>query len=121
MSLRVQITGSRDFTSVMIMNEVLGAIPEKPKNITVVHGGAPGADTLAGATAKLLGMSVEVFPANWARYGKLAGPIRNVEMLDTRPDFVLAFFKAGAANIGTGNMVREARLRGIPVSEYWED
>jgi hypothetical protein len=67
-------------------------------------------------------VNVEVHPANWAKYGKLAGSLRNVEMLDAGdPDLVLAFYKRGAKNIGTGNMVRECKLRGLTVREYWEE
>ena len=123
--MRIQITGSRDFTDFSIVQSAIVRTIEDSGAITynswVVHGGARGADTLADRIAKRIGCEVEVFPANWNRYGKMAGHIRNVEMLDTDPDIVLAFFKRGAGNRGTQNLVNEARRRGIPIKEYWEE
>jgi hypothetical protein len=56
------------------------------------HGGAKGADTIAGLIARELGKFVTEFPADWNRYGKGAGPIRNRQMLDEfRPEVVFAF------------------------------
>lgn len=124
--MRIQITGSRDFTNRHLIEaaivEEMAASDDWPRiTPTVVHGGARGADQIAGYVAQRRNLNVEVFLANWKRYGNMAGPIRNVEMLDTKPDVVLAFFKRGAKNAGTRNLVNEARLRGIPVKEFWEE
>jgi len=43
----------------------------------VIHGGAKGADSLAGEVANDLNIATEVYPAQWSLYGKGAGPIRN--------------------------------------------
>ena len=45
------------------------------------HGGARGADQAIAAAAAQLGWSIEAMPAEWARYGPAAGPIRNGQML----------------------------------------
>ena len=45
------------------------------------HGGARGADQAIAAAAERLGWSAEAVPAQWARYGVAAGPVRNREML----------------------------------------
>lgn len=45
------------------------------------HGGARGADRLIHAAAVQLGWPVAVIPAQWARYGLAAGPVRNRLML----------------------------------------
>lgn len=125
--MRIQITGSRDFTDGELIKDILlGFVSECFRDrepITIVHGGARGADRLAGeAVFDLSWVNVEVHPANWGKYGNLAGPIRNVEMLDAgRPDIVLAFYKRGAANVGTQNLVNEALLRGLRVETYMED
>jgi hypothetical protein len=125
--MRVQITGSRDFTDGSLIKDILldfvtdCFLNQEP--LTIVHGGARGADRLASeAVRDVSWVNVEVHPANWAKYGKLAGSLRNVEMLDAGdPDLVLAFYKRGAKNIGTRNMVRECKLRGLTVEEYWEE
>lgn len=55
------------------------------------------------------------FPADWKRYGKAAGPIRNQQMLDEgKPDMVIAFHENFNDSKGTKNMVEIARKAGIP-------
>lgn len=60
-----------------------------------------------------LGFWVEDFPADWERNGRAAGPIRNRQMLDGKPDLVIAF----PGGKGTADMVAEAKRRGIAVRE----
>jgi hypothetical protein len=80
---------------------------------TIIHGGAPGGDCLAGVCAEAAGCNEYRFPAEWKALGKKAGALRNIEMLHTtQPDAVVAFPLKGS--IGTWHMVREARKRGIP-------
>ncbi|WP_179429111.1 hypothetical protein [Spelaeicoccus albus] len=38
-----------------------------------------------------LGLSVEVFPGDWSKYGKKAGPIRNQQMADLGAELAPAF------------------------------
>ena len=45
------------------------------------QGGARGADRAIDAAAHRLGWLVEVIPADWRRYGRGAGPIRNRQLL----------------------------------------
>jgi hypothetical protein len=45
------------------------------------HGGARGADQAIAAAAERLGWPAEAVPAQWARYGVAAGPVRNRVML----------------------------------------
>jgi hypothetical protein len=80
--------------------------------ITIIHGAARGADTLAGLFAKMFGTKVEAYPADWDTHGKAAGPIRNQQMLDEgKPDLVVAF--PGGA--GTKHMKETAARRGFRV------
>jgi hypothetical protein len=50
--------------------------------LRIMHGNAKGADKLAGRVADDLGIPCKEFPADWGKYGRGAGPIRNREMLD---------------------------------------
>ena len=80
----------------------------------LVHGAAHGADTLAGEWAKIRGVPVEVYPAEWTTFGRAAGPIRNKRMLvQGKPDSVVAF----PGGLGTAGMVRLATQAGVPVRE----
>jgi hypothetical protein len=108
------VCGSRTYNNRRVMEQVITKLePEK-----IIHGGCHGADELAHCIADTYGIYVEVFEANWTRYGKSAGPIRNREMLKHgRPDLVLAFFD-GNRTKGTMNMVKLATERHVPVLEY---
>ena len=108
--LRVLVTGGRDFTDAVVIKEALMDIEQRPD--LIIHGDAAGADRVAGQVAAKLGLEVWKFPANWARYGKSAGPRRNYQMIqEGRPTHVLAF--PGGA--GTANMVKQASKAGLPI------
>lgn len=68
---------------------------------------------MASDVAKELGFIVLPFPADWSRYGRAAGPIRNRQMLDQKPSLVLAFHSDIAHSKGTADTVREAQRRRI--------
>jgi hypothetical protein len=72
---------------------------------------------MAGAIAERLGYHVIPHPADWEKYGKAAGPIRNAEMIRRHPDLelVLAFHDNLAISRGTRDMVVLADKKGIPV------
>ena len=77
----------------------------------IIHGGAKGADSLAGEWAASRNIPVTIFPAQWNTFGKSAGYRRNVEMAQTKPNFVIAF--PGGA--GTEHMIKIAAEYRIPV------
>lgn len=84
-------------------------------DIVVAHGGAQGADEMGGTAARLLGMKVEVFPADWDRHGRKAGFLRNQQMVqEFYPDLVFAFSEHPITK-GTAHTVRLAQAEGIPV------
>lgn len=96
-------------------------------HMTVVHGGAIGADHLAGWLTSLVDNAhTEVHPALWNRdekggYDRAAGPKRNERMVDSGVDMCLAFFKNGASNRGTKHCSDLARKKGVEVMEVWSD
>src|SRR5690242_15034090 len=78
--MRVIIAGSRDIKDVSLVAQ---AVERSGFNVTeVVEGGARGVDTLAFGWAQLQKIPVKPFPANWKRYGRQAGILRNIEMAD---------------------------------------
>lgn len=113
---RLLITGGRDFTDRAAIEKALLDIEQRPD--VVIHGDAAGADRIAGSVAKEQGLDVWKFPANWARYGKSAGPRRNYQMLvEGRPTHVLAF--PGGA--GTENMIKQASKAGLRIRRISEE
>ncbi|SRR6266446_995301 len=82
----------------------------------VVHGGAPGADTLSGEAAEELGFAVREYKAKWKKYKKAAGPIRNQLMLTAEePDVVIAFHGNLKKSKGTRDLIQRAIKKGILV------
>jgi hypothetical protein len=112
MAQRILICGSRTWVeSVPIYRHIYGLEPGD----VVIHGGARGADSIAGDAAQRSGLTVEVYRADWTAHGKAAGPIRNQRMLtEGKPDRVLAFRMPGMSR-GTDDMIRRARAEGVPV------
>jgi len=90
--------------------------------VTVIHGAARGADTIAGDVAIELGLEVIACPAEWHRYGKAAGPIRNRQMLEEHlPKLILAFVRDWSRSPGTRHMIELARKAGIETRVFNED
>lgn len=108
--MRTIVCGGRAFDDFIWMHACLSQWP-----ITlVISGHAKGADTLGEIYAASAGIPWVEYPANWARYGDSAGPIRNKQMLDeAAPDIVLAF----PGGPGTHDMCRQARGCGVRVVE----
>lgn len=112
--MKVLVCGGRDFDDPLTLGSWLGGIHKDHGITEIIHGGARGADHMAGEFGKWAGIPVRVFPADWKAHGKAAGPIRNKQMLDEgRPDLVVAF-KGGR---GTANMIKQAEDSGVRVLE----
>jgi predicted Rossmann-fold nucleotide-binding protein len=111
--MRVLVCGGRDYDDWGELCERLALLHADRDIKTIIHGGACGADRLAGKFARESdGIEEIVFPADWNRYGVRAGPIRNRRMLDEgKPDLVVAF-RGGR---GTADMIRQAKAANVPV------
>ena len=105
---KILVCGGRDYHDDSLMEQVLDQI--QPGEI--IHGGARGADRLAGEYARQRGIPCREYPAQWNRYGKSAGYRRNEQMLrEGHPDLVVAF----PGGRGTAHMINTAREQGYPV------
>ena len=76
------VAGSRGFNDYNRMKQELDAFLPKYEEITIVSGGARGADTLAERYAKERGCLLVVIKADWDKFGKSAGYRRNEAMHD---------------------------------------
>lgn len=89
------VTGSRDWPSKTLVGCVLDEFLVNVRRtgpITLINGGAAGVDTFTSDywRAHDLGNVITVYP-DWNLHGKRAGILRNIDMLNMDPDFVLAF------------------------------
>jgi hypothetical protein len=106
--MKVLICGDRYWDDFETM---LNRMRKLPSNTIIVNGDAKGADQMSTCIAYQLGkMKVKRYPANWKKWGRAAGPLRNQEMLDDNLDIclVLAFHKDIDKSRGTKDMVRRA-------------
>lgn len=78
----------------------------------ILCGMAKGADVGGRKWAERRGIAVREFPAQWAKYGKAAGPMRNEEMAKVA-DMVIAF----PGGKGTKDMKWRALNHGAAVIE----
>lgn len=116
-TLRVLVCGSRTVTDQRAVGIVLNGIAvETDWNLVVIHGAARGADNLADRWASANDVSVLAFAAQWNKYGKRAGFLRNTQMLEEgKPHVVWAFVdKDLSESKGTKMMVDIARKGGVP-------
>lgn len=110
----VLVCGGRTYADVARLTSVLDYVCSSMHEPMIVHGGAAGADWLAGQYAESRRLPVRAYKANWLAYGDRAGPIRNTHMLkDAKPDIVVAF----PGGKGTADMVKKARAAGVRVLE----
>lgn len=114
---RVIIAGTRDFNDYDLLRDhcdyILSNKAENGEEIAIVSGGASGADALGERYAKERGYKILRYPAQWEKYGRRAGPMRNREMADNA-DALIAYWDGKSR--GTKSMIREAEKRGLKIS-----
>lgn len=111
--MRVIIAGSRDYHD---YETLLDLIRECPWEITeVISGGAKGVDALGERYANEKNLKLTVYPADWEKHGRAAGPIRNRKMAENA-DALLAIMK-GNNSKGTKNMIETAKKLNLPA--FW--
>jgi hypothetical protein len=112
--MRLVVTGGRDYCETKRIFAALDELHSRKPVSALIEGEARGLDVRAKAWAKRRGIPVREFPADWGRYDKAAGGIRNQQMIDEgRPDYGLVF--PGGA--GTADMRRRLVAAGIPFDE----
>lgn len=118
--MRWLVCGARDYAGEETLFATLTLLAvDRGFPSVVIEGEARGADTMAREWAEHFMLPVEKYPANWTKYGRAAGPIRNRQMLtEGKPDLVVAFYSGPPTESrGTANMVKQARAAGLEVIE----
>lgn len=92
-----------------VLDDALGALGA---NVTeVVQGSARGVDQMAGQWAVELGLTMTAMPANWDKYGKRAGYIRNAEMVKLADCAIILWDRVSK---GARHTIRLAHDKPIP-------
>jgi Protein of unknown function (DUF2493). len=113
--MKVIIAGGRDYRPTRCAWFWLRDMLLSLKCTEVVSGKASGADAMGEKIAERMGFPLKSFPADWNKYGKAAGPMRNEQMAQYADACIL--FPGGS---GTENMKSRAIAHGLKVIEYKE-
>jgi hypothetical protein len=108
--MRVVIAGGRNFEHKPEDLDWLDRLNEKHNITTILSGGASGADRFGEVWANQNGIPVELYPAEWKKHGRAAGPIRNRKM--AKESDALIVFPGGA---GTASMRKEAEKHSLKI------
>ena len=116
-SYKVIVAGGRDFADYAYpkekLDEVFASLGDLDSHpIEIISGMAKGADTLGIRYAEEHKLTMVLYPANWKKYPRMAGILRNMNMLVTATHLVA--FWDGKSH-GTKHMIEIAKAKGIPV------
>jgi hypothetical protein len=118
--MRVLVTGDRHWDDEYIIAAVLDGFFVLSLNVydeefVVIEGGADGADKFAREwSPNRDGVRHITERADWDRYGRAAGPIRNRKMVDEHePDIFVAFHDDLEKSKGTLDCVGYAQTQGV--------
>jgi hypothetical protein len=118
--MRILVTGSRNWNDgTAVEAAIVTAVRElgdRISPVTIVHGGARGADSIAESVAHKYRLNVECHPAAWDTRGRAAGVIRNSEMVNAGADVCLAFIKDQSR--GASHCAAAAEKAGIPTRRF---
>ena len=81
---------------------------------TVISGGASGVDKMAERWADEMGYKKEIHPAEWKKYGRRAGPMRNIKIIESCTRVVAFPSKKGR---GTQDSIKKAA--GLQLDVIW--
>ena len=105
MKTRIIIAGGRDFQDYDYLIDSCDEILKQYDNVELVGGGAKGADALGKHYAELRQYDYKLFPADWDKHGRSAGPIRNKQMAEYA-DALIVFWDGKSR--GSANMIKQA-------------
>ena len=116
MKTRVVVCGGTDFNDRTLCFETLSELLSEKREIEIISGHARGADALGEEYAHEHSIELTLFPADWSRYGRAAGPIRNSQMIEYAQEanaLVVAFWNGKSP--GTKNTIDLAKRSGIEI------
>ena len=109
---KVIIAGGRDFNDYDLLKKKVSKILSNKSEIEIVSGTANGADKLGERYANEFNLNLKQFPANWDKFGKRAGYLRNKDMA-IYANACICFWDGQSK--GTEHMINLAKSQGIPL------
>jgi len=106
--MKTIIAGSRTIEDYELLSKII-----KESNFKIdliVSGGAKGVDELGERYAREHAIPLKLFPADWDKYGKSAGMIRNQQMVDYA-DSLIAIWDGKSK--GTAHTINQAKKKGL--------
>lgn len=83
---KILICGSRSISDTKFINQQINLYLKELsldiKEVVIIEGGARGVDTIAKYWAMFNNIPYEEYPADWNKYGKSAGIVRNKIMVE---------------------------------------
>ena len=114
--MKIIVAGGRDAEPALyLVDKAIEESGMKKDMTQLVHGAARGIDSAAGEWAKINNIPVHVFPADWSKYGKSAGPIRNKQMAEYA-DALIAIWDG--ISRGTKHMIETAESMNLKIYIY---
>lgn len=110
--LIIGVVGSRKYPNLQGVRNYIASLP---LDTIIVSGGAPGVDRTAVTEANRLGLKTIVYAADWNRYGKQAGFLRNTTIVEASEKLVA--FWDGESH-GTLDSITKAVKAGKMVEIY---
>tara|TARA_R110000764_G_scaffold211319_2_gene297384 strand:+ start:756 stop:1124 length:369 start_codon:yes stop_codon:yes gene_type:complete len=114
-TIRIIIAGGRHFNDYEFLKKeasIFISEIENGEHIEIVSGGAKGVDSLGEKFAEEKSLELIVFPANWKKFGRAAGPKRNAQMAEYATH-LLSFWNGESK--GTKSMLTLAKKENLKV------
>lgn len=119
----VLVSGGRDYSDCNKVFSCLDAVLFLYGPVMLFHGSARGVDTFAELWAKSRQQIYVGFPAEWDRYGKRAGSMRNAEMGAMSQIKQGIVFQGGRGTLNMLSILRnmdELEVLWLPDGEFWK-
>ena len=110
--MRTIIAGSRYIDDYDFLCNVMDDLTIEPT--VILCGCADGVDALGKRYAKENGIKIEYYLANWKKFDKAAGPMRNSKMVANAEALVLIW---DGRSKGSGDVLAKARVKGLAIKE----
>jgi len=110
--MKVIVAGSRNFNNYNLLKSKLDQILKDQLDIVIISGNANGADKLGERYGQEKNHLIEIYPAEWQKFQRSSGPIRNAQMAEVG-NMLVAFWDGQSR--GTKNMIEQATKKGLEV------